>query len=102
MLWISAMQAAVEARMSAAESERRYTSTLSPAERKEYYAQKDAQRAAREEQEKKEAEAAALKAEQEEIANRTYRNPESDYYDPLRVLEEKRTTASGSASTSSA
>ncbi len=35
-------------------------------------------------------EAAALKAEQEAIADRTYRNPESDTYDPWRVNEEKR------------
>jgi hypothetical protein len=51
---------------------------------------------------KRDALAEALKAEQESIANQTYRNPESEYYDPLRVYEEKRATESGSASTNSA
>lgn len=38
---------------------------------------------------KRDAESAALAAEQEAIANATYRNPNHDLYDPLRVAKEK-------------
>lgn len=38
---------------------------------------------------KRDAEAAALAAEQEAIADRTYRNKDSDFFDPWRVMEER-------------
>lgn len=81
------------------EAEQRRLRSMSPAERDEYMRQKEEARRKQEERDRAEKEADA-----------TYRNPESDFYDPLRVLLERNETkekyeriiASGSASKSSA
>lgn len=85
MPWVALMMA----QLSAAEQERQMTRAMTPSQRRSYYAKKEASIKAWEAEQSKKAAEAALAAEQEAIANATYRNPDHDLYDPLRVAKER-------------